>query len=399
MPVVYVHGIGNRWNDDFRGRARQRNALFREYLLPVLGCADPLLEPIPSPLWGDVAGADLAWEGASLTGKLAQALGPDPTGELLTELAAGESLNEPDRVLCKIARRSLPDAVDLLFSVNGAEDDAAAERAATAARHLVAHLAAVEAAMPGVDEVVRHPWLAGVHNDYAFVDLLWEKSTAGLGVDGVQVLGPADAALDWLRRGARLLRTAVVGKPTTALAQGMRAVLARRGAMLLGDVLVYFGQRGRGDRTEATIADVVSSALLQGAEIAAGTGNPLVVVAHSMGGNIVYDLLTSSHGGLRIDVLVTVGTQVGLFEELKLFHASDPTIPRPGARRVARPGNVSHWINVVDQADVLAFHTEPVFDGVVDFRYPSAAAWAHGAYLQQPHFHHRLAERIRAVPA
>lgn len=119
-----------------------------------------------------------------------------------------------------------------------------------------------------------------------------------------------------------------------------------------------------------------------------------MVVAHSMGGNIVYDLLTHFRPNLVVDSLVTVGSQVGLFEELKLFAASRADIPGPGVDRVPKPPGVQRWVNVVDDCDPLAFRAAPVFDGVEDYTYPSGALWAHTAYMAQPHFHRRLADRL-----
>ncbi|MBB4716917.1 hypothetical protein BJ965_006799 [Streptomyces luteogriseus] len=68
-------------------------------------------------------------------------------------------------------------------------------------------------------------------------------------------------------------------------------------------------------------------------------------MAHSMGGNIVHDVLSFHRPKVHIDLLVTVGTQVGLFEELKLFAASDPGVPSPQVTKVLALRNVAldHW--------------------------------------------------------
>jgi pimeloyl-ACP methyl ester carboxylesterase len=129
-------------------------------------------------------------------------------------------------------------------------------------------------------------------------------------------------------------------------------------------------------------------------ELAARDG-PLVVVAHSMGGNIAYDILSHFRPDLHIDTLVTVGTQVGLFEELKLFASSNRDLPTPAVPRLPALPNVDRWINVVDRGDVLAYRADPIFDGVDDYEYPSDAPWAHGAYFRQPNFHERLASRVQ----
>jgi hypothetical protein len=59
-------------------------------------------------------------------------------------------------------------------------------------------------------------------------------------------------------------------------------------------------------------------------------GEPLVVLTHSMGGQIFYDLVTHflprmpEHRGIRIDYWCAAASQVGLFEELGLFLESAP---------------------------------------------------------------------------
>jgi hypothetical protein len=168
--------------------------------------------------------------------------------------------------------------------------------------------------------------------------------------------------------------------------------MGRRLSLTVGDILVYLNNQSGNDRSGA-IRDLVTVAL----KAAADDPGYSIVVAHSMGGNIVYDILSSYHKEIEVDLLVTVGSQVGLFEELKLFHASDGNIPSETNARVATPPNIRHWMNIVDRADVLSFAAEPIFDRTIDYDYPSAAAWAHGAYFKQPNFHARLARRATEI--
>jgi hypothetical protein len=123
-----------------------------------------------------------------------------------------------------------------------------------------------------------------------------------------------------------------------------------------------------------------------------------VVVGHSLGGVIGYDILTSFARDLRVDAFVTVGSQVGLFEELKLFLASDRAIPREGSTKISLPPSVRHWLNVYDGNDVMSYRLSPLVDGVVEFRYATGELLAaHGAYFGQPRFHQRLAERLSNI--
>jgi hypothetical protein len=120
-----------------------------------------------------------------------------------------------------------------------------------------------------------------------------------------------------------------------------------------------------------------------------------------MGGNIVYDLLTYFRPSLKVDVFVTVGSQVAFFEELKQFRVSDRDIPRsdPKTERVSRPANVARWINIFDLNDLLGFAATGVFEDVEDYRYSTGkgAIKAHGTYLTLPSFHERFSRRLRGL--
>jgi pimeloyl-ACP methyl ester carboxylesterase len=124
--------------------------------------------------------------------------------------------------------------------------------------------------------------------------------------------------------------------------------------------------------------------------------DPLVIIAHSMGGIIAYDILSNFAPNVTADVLCTVGSQVGLFEEMKLFVRSDNAVTQSSGRKVAKPANITNWINVFDYNDVLSYRLEPVFDEVIDYLYPSGSLLhAHGAYFSEPTFYRRLADRVR----
>jgi hypothetical protein len=407
MPLVYVHGIGNRWDDrSFQLGSDRRNGLFRQFLLTALGAEDPRSTAIPTPLWGD-DGGNLRWDGASMQGRIPEelGLGRDDT-DLLAELALGAESLDPDRLLCALAKDSVADAVDLLYSVADDRGDTAFPETAAS---LVAYTSAAAARAPHGDESSRHPWLADVKDDYELVDALWEAAQAwSLDAAGAPVpaprpgsggtLGLGDSGRDLLRRGQRHLRRAVVGLPTSGLVALSRAVLGRRTAMLVGDVAKYLAQRDGSLHRDNGVLGLVVTAIEQ-ARAGAPADAPLVIVAHSMGANIVYDLLTAYRTDLVVDVLVTVGTQVGLFEELELFRSSDSGIPDRARRRVPQWPNIRHWINVVDPGDPLAYRASPIFEGVEDYRYPSNAPWAHSRYLLQPHFHARIADRVRQALA
>jgi hypothetical protein len=91
----------------------------------------------------------------------------------------------------------------------------------------------------------------------------------------------------------------------------------------------------------------------------------LYVVAHSMGGNIICDLVTLFEPQTSIDCLITVGSQFPLFADLQMFPALGSSRP------FQKPENVKRWINIFDMNDVFGFAAEPLFEGVEDLHYAS----------------------------
>jgi hypothetical protein len=245
--------------------------------------------------------------------------------------------------------------------------------------------------------------LGNVFSDGEFVDFLLDAAASwDLGPDGDPILRPASPAVEsmgavgqtrnLLIGGTRRLKRLAVNSAGPPLVDGARRIAAARASLFLGDVFAYLAHRGTPQEPGAIISTIAAD--LESAAAGSAT-EPVLVIAHSMGGNIVYDLLSSFRPDIPVDILVTVGSQVGLFEELKLFHSSRPDIPRPGLERVPALGNVGAWLNVLDRSDFLAYRAEPVFEGAADYQYATGAIGAHGAYFNQPYFHARLAQRVR----
>lgn len=121
------------------------------------------------------------------------------------------------------------------------------------------------------------------------------------------------------------------------------------------------------------------------------------MLVHSFGGEIVYDILTHFDPSIQVDCLVSIGSQIGLFEEMKLYLASDQGI---GLGRiipkVPKPPNIGKWLNVFDTNDIFSYQASAVFDGVEDFAYDTGygALGAHGGYFLRPSFYVRLAKRL-----
>ncbi len=402
MPLVFVHGVGNRAGGDYIRSAQVRDLMFRRFLLPAFA-DDPASARIFSPFWG-CYGAELGWGNASLPTRALESLGDEDDHLAAMVAALATDGASADRILVTIAQRSMANALDLLYAsaALGHHPDQIAGAIDVAAR-LVAYCRSRELGQPLGTELERHPWLGRVSNDGEFVDLLLEAAVGwDLGRDGDPVLDPSGPAIEsmgvvskarnLLIGGTRQLKRLAVNSAGPSLVDGARRVAAEKASLFLGDVLAYLAHRGT-PQEPGVIINTIAAAL--DSAVSDSGPEPILVIAHSMGGNIVYDLLSFFRPDIAVDVLVTVGSQVGLFEELKLFCLSRPDIPGPGRERVPALGNVGAWVNVLDRSDFLGYRAGPVFEGAADYQYATGAIGAHGAYFDQPYFHARLAQRVR----
>ncbi|MEU5303306.1 hypothetical protein ACH4YO_04270 [Streptomyces noursei] len=381
----------------------------RRHLLPATGHSPGAL--LSSPWWGELV-AEPAWGWASLAPDEVESLGgegeellEEAVSEALADAVAGPGQRDVEQVLTATARVSLQWAIDLLAL---AGDDEESEAGALA--ELVAFCArATEYWAESTGEGTRgdgatfFAWLGNVEEDDEFLDRLhdevadWERRTgrgrAAAGPRPWESFGVESGLPARAVRAVHRLRALEVAIRTRPLVAGVRRWAARPVALLVGDVMGYFAERGTLE-TPGRIVKRIAGSLDEAARDAALRGEPLVVLAHSMGGNIVHDVLSYFRPDVRVDLLVTVGTQVGLFEELKLFVSSDHKVPNPRRPKVAELPNVGRWLNVLDRSDLLAFAAAPVFAGAEDLVFRTGAWWAHGGYLTSCDFHARLARRV-----
>ncbi len=207
--------------------------------------------------------------------------------------------------------------------------------------------------------------------------------TSATGAVGRWATSKKDEAGSWLSR---------------QLVDRYRDSLHTKLSTFVGDVLVYINERG--DATNPGAIPRVVLGDLESASAERTQADPLIVVGHSLGGVILYDLfsgfLPTRRPDLVIDVLVTVGSQVGLFEEIKQFRLRNDSVPGPGAARMPRPANVRRWVNIFDELDVLSFSAGKIFADVEDYDFSSETATlsAHSAYFLRSSFYHRLRERL-----
>lgn len=394
MPLVFIHGVGTREGPGFEDSVAARDALFRRFML-ARSVPDPAAVAISNPYWGRY-GARPAWGHASLPGDPVEALGPEDEDLAVVGGSLLEDRPPEEAPLLATARRSLEEAVDLLWAAAAEGDGGSADELASLA------VRAVDYARGDADK----GWLREVATDEEFLAELERRVEAWTPTDATPAEGPEYEALGASESWARIEEAAdrvkgFVGRLAgRAVVEAARAPAHRRTAMFLGDILVYLRRRGTAEAPGEIVLEVAGG--LEAARAAADPADPrLIVVAHSMGGNIAYDLLTHFRPDLEVDVLVTVGSQVAFFEELKLFAESREDVPRtPATDRIARPKNVGRWINIFDRNDVLGFVAEGVFGGVEDYEYSTGKGmlFAHTTYFLRPSFHDRLGERVAASP-
>ena len=104
-----------------------------------------------------------------------------------------------------------------------------------------------------------------------------------------------------------------------------REPINRLVTLFIGDVFAYINTR-KDWKAPGPIPQVVIDTLSDAKK--AAPNEPLIVLTHSMGGQIVYDLVThflpKMNSSLRIDFWCATASQVGLFEEMKLFLETSP---------------------------------------------------------------------------
>jgi hypothetical protein len=317
-PLVFVHGVSNRDTPEYRDNQVARDALLREYVVRRLGL-DAHNVAILNPYWGDY-GVKFRWDNASLPESF-DSMETFGTGldqkdlRIATDIVAPLEPGTTDIVT--VARRSLTDAVDVVWgSALSAAETAELAAALAGSSRTAFDYAAVN---PAPD------WLATASNDN-FVDLLLYH------IKHYEEAFAAPSAKDkvrWERFGvASLLDNLNEGlSRVTALApSAMSAVTVSLGrkkshlvaSMFLGDVFEYLTKRGERN-APGPIVTTVLGALQTAREQLRADDSKLIIVGHSLGGVISYDVLTHFDPSLEVDVFVTVGSQVALFEEMGLY--------------------------------------------------------------------------------
>lgn len=399
MPIVFVHGVNNRREDaDYSDGVQRINGYLSSLLAPRIGIDAAQLTTF-FPYWGG-DGVRFRWKQASLpkSSDVVETLSVKPPGpgSADLELWLGEVRHQhgPGAVsLGELSREvNFAEAVDLVWDTASA----VAPRGA------------------GYCDVVEG-YLASLNYAEAHPAPLWAMANPALGNEEfvqklLQEIQPYRTALtgkaveslnlkDWyqsLRESISRLGDApgdTVGAVVSALG---RQSLHEKASRFLGDIFVYLSERGTVDAPGPIVQRILED--LAKAQAAKRDGDDkLVVIGHSLGGVILYDIVTYFKPELAFDLFVSVGSQIALFEEMTLYRASRNDLPaNPPKDRLGTPKALGKWLNVFDTNDILSFRAATVFDGPDDYRFDTGYGLlqSHGGYFARPSFYKRLAARL-----
>lgn len=368
VQLVFVHGVATRTNESYETEVANRDRLFRDILFEGRPIA------IRAPRWGDLvppinndvfSGTDslVAYGGLEASGGMGMGLGAAGGGDGfardVSKLADDQPVVALDAVYATLVEQA--DADGRLLS----DSDMAAFKAATRS---------IEDGGTGFPSTA---------SDDELVMFLEDAAPGSYGINST-IKAAVTAVADRIRN------------ETSALVfNSVRDIISPMVGRFLGDVFVYLKS---GDLREEIRARVRGE-ILSAATAARLAGEPLVLIGHSLGGVILYDLLSSpGSAGLPADLdvaaLLTVGSQTGLFESMGLFEAGSAG---PGLR--PGPACVRNWHNILDPIDPLGFRAEPLFEKVEDFAFDSVTGLisAHTTYFKRPQFHARTRARLRAL--
>jgi len=409
MTIIYIHGVKVR--DPAHGQKLGEPLL--KWLGPKIAKAGQSVDYVPV-YWGDRA-ARFRW---NLQSRPKTALRRAGSGDFTDNLGALRSVVPAAAAApAPVAAGPVLDAAAAAGPAPLVLDAVPRDRRADALADL--YLAVRPRAEGEEDPMVETPALAGLAAAAAATAERWDAICAEGGdvddrlarlmralddeVSGETVIAQGGLK-DWMGRAAEAARRAALLPFDTAatLLGEARPAANSFVAYFLGDVLVYLNERG--DRANpGEIPQLVLGALRRAQARKATTGEPIIVVAHSMGGQLLYDAVTCfaaqdpALADLSIDHLFTCGCQVSFFAELGQFR-EQPATAAPN--KLPRPAAIAAWTNYYDLNDLVGFVVEPVFEGVRDVAYDTGfgLAFSHTGFFARPSFFETMAGRLGAAP-
>ena len=441
MPLVFIHGVNTRATDpDYERGVAARQMMFEQLVARPMRTTYPDFRIAPDVYWGDL-GVGFLWRLRSIPDiRQKEVQGPEEDrSKNLDLLRVGSAKSRLDSrvehlgIPQPFAEAAKVDPAGLIRAIFAAEadrfappllkppvDDSNAGGRTTEegknhgllwiavdrfARRVETQRALIQAES---DSEVVERIQSGIRDEFQAV-FEEAKPAAAETSEGVEHLGKLSDGLGWALghlkdavddASAFLKKTAAsAGRDASlGLTKILRDPISRKGLRFLGDVLVYLHHGAKGS---PNICQRVREGLLK-LKPNEGEKEPLVVVTHSFGSEIVYDLLTSrALDDITIDLWVTVGAQTSLFAEMQLFTAMPTDIPKDTDQYVlGRPARVTKWVNFYDPADALSYKHKPVFGDVEDILVNDAGNLtnAHGHYFVTPFFYDKVAEQLQGMP-
>ena len=412
LPVVFVHGVNTRRSDDgYSDAVAARESLIRRLLLDPLGGSLRAMEVVDA-YWGD-AGVRFRWNLASVPPVSLLDVYGDESSDVdesdlvfsatVDELSGFEGISDSeereDGILRRAARQDLLVFLEtilapvLLAELRLSDADSTHEGELAAALAIAVETVAREdatreavEATSSDDELMN---LLEARVGAAFDELLPPDQQTEL-----EGYGWLDDAKDRITEIFGRARSAPARAATVPALTLWRTGLHTRLSRFMGDIFVYLDERGE-ENHPGPIVIAVRDAIHE-AQARADDDEPLIVITHSMGGNIVYDLLTYFAPEMEVALWVSVGGQVAQFEEMKLFRASEKSIGTPDKVSGLKP-RVRYWLNVYDAVDPFGFMAEPVFADVdADVSYSTGAGGmkAHGDYFGRASFYRLVRKHL-----
>jgi hypothetical protein len=406
MPIIYVHGVNTRDADHFDPVKKY----LRRIVAPRISKTPDAVEIIAAdwfqlcrpPKFGGIARPRTILLGQGAGAEITR---DPPIEELLAQVAerdaqaqGGLTAGQATKVTARLDKLKDHDLADLLTL--------ALSTGASPLRQAEIGVAA--------DAVVRNPMVWNALTSAPSLDAQLKVLADAMDKEVAKTENLAAAgALDFLtglkdRVSEGLSRVVDMrgGLATVALSE-LRPMLNDFVTRFLGDVLYYMSLRGTQEAPgpiPMTLIDVLRAA---DASKARRNGEPIVLLTHSMGGQIAYDAITSFLPAIGKDITVdfwcATASQVGFFEELNMFLASSKDHSSQTKKLVPFPqAHLGHWWNIWDKNDIISFTTKDIFDPRVDdedFWSGMSIAAAHGGYLARPSFYRAFADKLgKAFP-
>lgn len=212
----------------------------------------------------------------------------------------------------------------------------------------------------------------------------------------------------------------------------LRKPLNESVTLFLGDIFFYLSKRGTAEQPGAITKQLLDK-LIEAHNSKIKEEEPLIVFSHSMGGQLVYDMVSyylpkmsemhpnEPYKNIYIDFWCAAASQVGLFKEMQVFKQDDdgsstenkqkfleldlgrkfwdyPNSYKEPINKVDFPSqHLEIWWNLWDDSDYLSFTVEPFVNEVFDDLYDSgkSPAHSHTSHFDDPDFYREFALLIQ----